>query len=371
MTRGGGPPLREADARVLVVDDSTFVRKALRRVFEARTGLSVAGEAGDGLEAVKMCAALGPDIVTLDIQMPGMDGLAALREIKRRWPSLPVVVLASASANGPDVAMEALALGAFDFVDKGRFRSMDFQLMGEEVVRTVRAGLGRPAGPAPAPPVPAERASPRRKVAGPSPLPRHAEALCIGASTGGPAALQSVLERLPAGFPIPIAIVQHMPMGFTAAFAERLNQASRIEVREARGGEAFRPGWAFLAPAGHHLVFARGEGGAEVALSAEPSGGAHVPSVDVLFSSAAETFGSRAIGVVLTGMGADGREGARDLAACGAPLVAESESSCAVYGMPRAVVEAGLASAVWSVDEIAAELCRLAGSPAPGAGEER
>ncbi len=223
----------------------------------------------------------------------------------------------------------------------------------------------------PPPPVAAERAAPRRKGAGPVPMPRHAEALCIGASTGGPAALQSILERLPAGFPIPIAIVQHMPMGFTAAFAERLNQASRIEVREARGGEAFRPGWAFLAPAGHHLVFARGEGGAEVALSAEPSGGAHVPSVDVLFSSAAETFGSRAIGVVLTGMGTDGREGARDLAACGAPLVAESESSCAVYGMPRAIVEAGLASAVWSVDEIVAELCRLAGSPAPGAGEER
>ena len=162
-----------------------------------------------------------------------------------------------------------------------------------------------------------------------------------------------------------------MPMGFTAAFAERLNQSSRLEVREARGGEAFRPGCAFLAPAGQHLVFGRGPGGTELALSAEPSGGAHVPSVDVLFSSAARTFGAGAIGVVLTGMGSDGREGARDLAARGATLVAESESSCAVYGMPRAIVEAGLASAVWDLDEIAAELGRLARELARGGGGVR
>lgn len=357
-----GPPAR--DARILVVDDSTFVRKALRKVFESRPGLSVVGEAGDGREAVEKCAALSPDIVTLDIQMPGTDGLVALAEIKRRWPSLPVLVLASASSNGPEVVMEALALGAFEFVDKGRFRSMDFQLMGDEVVTKVRVGLGGAADVPPAPPPPEPPREAPRRSSGPGPLTRSAEALCIGASTGGPAALQVILDRLPAGFPFPIAIVQHMPVGFTAAFAERLNQSSPLEVREARGGEAFRPGWAFLAPAGQHLVFARGAGGPEVALSTEPSGGSHVPSVDVLFSSAAANFGSRAIGVVLTGMGSDGREGARELFARGAPLVAESESSCAVYGMPRAIVEAGLASAVWSLSEIASELCRLAGEPA-------
>jgi two-component system, chemotaxis family, protein-glutamate methylesterase/glutaminase len=371
MMAGEGSGPRNRQARILIVDDSTFVRKALRKVFEARPGLSVAGEAGDGHEAVRMCGALAPDIVTLDIQMPGMDGLAALREIKLRWPSLPVLVLASASSNGPEVVMEALALGAFEFVDKARFRSMDFQLMGEEVVKKVRVGLTGlvgPLSPPLPPPVPEGRAAVPRRATGSSLLNRQAEAVCIGASTGGPAALQVILERLPAGFPFPVAIVQHMPMGFTAAFAERLNQSSRLEVREARGGEAFRPGWAFLAPAGQHLVFARGASGPEIALSSEPSGGSHVPSVDVLFSSAAEVFGARAIGVILTGMGSDGREGARELAARGATLVAESESSCAVYGMPRAVVEAGFANAVWSLDEIAAGLCRLAGEPPAEAG---
>lgn len=358
----------ERKARVLVVDDSTFVRKALRKVLEARPGLTVAGEAGDGREAVEMVASLQPDVVTLDIQMPGMDGLAALREIKARWPHVPVLVLASASSNGPEVVLEALSLGAFDFVDKARFRSMDFQLMGDEVVEKVRAGIpgGLPAAPPPALPAP-PRPRPPQRAGGP--LGRHAEALCIGASTGGPPALQALLDRLPARFPFPIAIVQHMPVGFTAAFAERLNQTSSLEVREARGGEAFRPGCAFVAPAGQHLVFSRGDAGAELALSAEPAGLTHVPSVDVLFASAAETFGSRAIGVVLTGMGSDGREGARALSARGAPVVAEAESSCAVYGMPRAVVEAGLASAVWTLEEIGTELCRLsAGAGAAGTG---
>lgn len=371
MTAQGRPGTGAGDVRILVVDDSTFVRKALRKVFEARPGLAVAGEAGDGLEAVRMCDALAPDLVTLDIQMPGMDGLSALKEIKRRWPSLPVLVLASAASNGPETALEALALGAFEFVDKGRFRSMDFQLMGDEVVKKVLAGhSGAPAASLP-PGSPAQRREVRGPTTRPSLLRRNAEAICIGASTGGPAALQSILGRLPEGFPFPIAIVQHMPMGFTAAFAERLNQSSHLEVREARGGEAFRPGWAYLAPAGQHLVFSRGGGGVELAFSADPPGGTHIPSVDVLFSSAAGTFGYRAIGVVLTGMGSDGREGARELAARGATLVAEAESSCAVYGMPRAVVEAGLANAVLSIDEIAEELCRLAGEPTAEARPER
>ena len=363
--RGGEGAAPRREARVLVVDDSTFVRKALRRVFEARTGLAVAGEAGDGMEAVRQCALLAPDVVTLDIQMPGMDGLAALAEIKRRWPSLPVVVLASASSNGPEAVMEALSLGAFEFIDKGQFRSMDFQLMGEEVVRKVRAALAGAGIVAPA-----EKAPPRPRPQAPGgrALPRDIRAVCIGASTGGPAALQVILDRLPSGFPFPIAIVQHMPVGFTAAFAERLNQSSRLEVREARGGEPFRPGWAYVAPAGRHLVFSRGAEGPEIGLASEPAAGAHVPSVDVLFSAAARLFGRGTLGVVLTGMGADGREGAREIVAAGGTVVAESESSCAVYGMPRAVVEAGLASAAWSAEEIADALSRLAGTA--GAAEE-
>ncbi|MDL1949245.1 response regulator [Acidobacteria bacterium ACD] len=162
LRQGGGVSPGERKARVLVVDDSTFVRKALRKVLEARPGLTVAGEAGDGREAVEMVASLQPDVVTLDIQMPGMDGLAALREIKARWPHVPVLVLASASSNGPEVVLEALSLGAFDFVDKARFRSMDFQLMGDEVVEKVRAGIP---GGLPAPP------PPRRRNLSRSPVP--------------------------------------------------------------------------------------------------------------------------------------------------------------------------------------------------------
>ena len=357
MKAAEGPGGRR-EARVLVVDDSTFVRKALRRVFEARSGLAVAGEAGDGMEAVRQCALLAPDVVTLDIQMPGMDGLTALKEMKRRWPSLPVVVLASASSNGPEAVMEALALGAFEFVDKGQFRPMQFQLMGEEVARKVRAALAV-AGVAAPPEKASASPAPRLRTSGA--LPGDVQAVCIGASTGGPAALQVILDRLPSGFPFPIAIVQHMPVGFTAAFAERLNQSSRLEVREARGGEPPRPGWVDLAPAGQQLGFSRGAGGPEIGLSSEPTEGAHVPSVDVLFSAAARTFGRETLAVVLTGMGADGREGAREVVAAGGAVVAEAETSCAVYGMPRAVVEAGLATAVLGVEEIAAELSRLAG----------
>jgi two-component system chemotaxis response regulator CheB len=342
--------------RVLVVDDSTFVRRTLRKMFEAQKDLAVVGEAGDGAEALEKIATLGPDVVTLDIQMPGMDGFTALRAIRTRWPKLPVIVLASASQNGAGAAFEALSLGAFEFIDKSRATSMDFHLLSVEILEKVRAAVQ---GQAPV--VPGSETVRRRGRA----LPGDVRMICVGASTGGPQAIQVLLDALPASFPFPVAIVQHMPVGFTAAFAERLNHSSRVTVREARDEEVFLPGQALLAPAGRHLTFSQGRKGPAVALKSQPADVAHIPSVDVLLSSAAEVFGAEAIGIVLTGMGADGREGARRLAASGGFVVAESQVSCAVYGMPKAIVDAGLAHACWPLPEIAEQLALLASMRVP------
>ncbi len=343
-------PTEPRKSRLLVVDDSTFVRRTLRKIFDAQADLSVVGEAGDGAEALERIAGLSPDLVTLDIQMPGMDGFTALRTIRARWPHLPVIVLASAAQNGAGAAFEALSLGAFEFIDKSRCTSMDFHLLASEILEKVRGALhGR--APAARPPSPAPRGLA---------IPDDVRMICIGASTGGPQAIQVILDALPASFPFPLAIVQHRPVGFTAAFAERLNHSTRISVREAREGEVFLPGQALLAPAGKHLTFAEGRKGIQAALKEEPSDVAHIPSVDMLLGSAAKTFGSEAIGIVLTGMGSDGREGARQLHERGGFVVAESQESCAVYGMPKAVVDAGLARASWPVGEIASQLAMLA-----------
>lgn len=350
---GQHPAVQAGPARLLVVDDSAFVRRTLRKIFQAAPGLIVAGEASDGSEAIERIAELSPDLVTLDIQMPGMDGFTALRAIHARWPNLPVIVLASTAQNGAGAALEALALGAIEFVDKSRATSMDFHLLGGEIVEKVSAALlgrARARETAPRPP----RSTLRRG------LPIEVRIVCIGASTGGPQSIQEILDRMPSTIPFPIAIVQHMPVGFTGAFAERLNHTSPLEVKEAAEGDVLRPGRALIAPAGRHLRFREGLKGVTAALVEEPNDVPHVPSVDSLFHSAAEVFGSFAIGVVMTGMGSDGREGARSLSKSGAFVVAESEESCAVYGMPRAVVDAGLADAVWTVAEIADQLASTA-----------
>ncbi|MEO6323009.1 MAG: chemotaxis-specific protein-glutamate methyltransferase CheB [Thermoanaerobaculia bacterium] len=346
-------------ARILVVDDSTFVRRTLRKIFQAQPGFTVIGEAGDGAEAIERIVELNPDVVTLDVQMPGMDGFTALKAIGHRWPNLPVIVLASSAQNGAGAAFEALSLGAFEFIDKSRCGSMDFHLLGTEIVTKVRAALvGR---------VPFSERT-RSENTGISndgepdiELPTDVRMVCVGASTGGPQAIQLVLDRIPATFPFPLAIVQHMPVGFTGAFAERLNHSSPLEVKEARHGDVFHPGRALIAPAGRHLMFQQGLKGITAALSDEPSKVSHIPSVDVLFSSAAESFGASVIAVIMTGMGSDGRDGARRLAAEGAFVIAEAEKSCAVYGMPKAVVEAGLADACWTSTEIAERLAHIRG----------
>ena len=344
-----GRPDPAAPIRLLIVDDSAFVRRTLRSVIEPVPDIVIVGEAADGREALEKVAALSPDVLTLDLQMPGLDGLTTLRALKDVRPALPVLVVASAGSTGGAAVFEALSIGAFDFIDKSSCTPMDLHLLGPQIVGKIRAAL-KARGHRPPKDV--------EKTPGPgsSGLPRNAQIVCVGASTGGPPAIQHLLEALPVSFRIPVVIVQHMPAGFTTAFAERLNRCTPLEVKEAEESDEIRAGRVLVAPAGRHLCFERGSGRSVAHLELDQSDSAHVPSVDRLFSSAAGAFGADVIAVILTGMGCDGLEGARKLVESGAFLMAESEESCAVYGMPRAVVEAGLTRAVWPLSELARRL---------------
>lgn len=353
--------------RVFVVDDSAFARRAITRVLAADPGIKVVGEAASGTEALLRVPAARPDVVTLDIAMPGMDGLTALRSLLARDPGLRVLMLSVHTREGAEATLEALATGAVDFVDKSRFGLMEFEGLGRELRERIRAlatrwsdaagragnGSGGAARPTPdAPP-------------GLSPPP--AMDLCVlGASTGGPAAIQQVLEALPADFPLPLAIVQHMPPGFTGPFARRLNQRCRLRVREAEDGDRLESGTVLIGPAGLHM---RVNGALAVTLSPEPAQARHIPSVDVLMLSAARARPGRVLGVLLTGMGDDGADGMAAIHAQGGITLAESEATCVVYGMPRAAWERGGVTRLLALPALAEWLAGLraaspAGSPA-------
>jgi two-component system, chemotaxis family, protein-glutamate methylesterase/glutaminase len=315
--------------RVFVVDDSTFVRKAIVKVLHRDPDLRVVGEAASGAEALRTIAAANPDVVTLDLAMPGLDGLQALRGLLAWRSDLPVLMLSAHTHEGAAATIEALAIGAVDFVDKSAFSVLDLDSLGRQLVERIKLWGPKPATArmAKAPLVPPLDASE-------TPASLSQCDLCvIGTSTGGPPALQYILERLPAAFPMPIALVQHMPLGFTKPFADRLNLLCRLAVREARNGDSLIPGRVLVAPAGRHLVVA---GDRTVSLQNEPGKTAHTPSVDVLMRSAACAWPGRVLGILLTGMGDDGAVGMAAIRAAGGVTLGESEASCVVYGMPRA-----------------------------------
>lgn len=324
--------------RVFVVDDSAFARRAIARVLGADPGIKVVGEAANGADALLRVPAARPDVVTLDLAMPGMDGLTALRALVARDPGLRVLMLSVHTQEGAEATLEALAAGAVDFVDKSRFGMMEFEGLGRELRERITAlAAGRRNGLGMA----ANGAGPDGRAAdGPGYVPsRQAIDLCVlGASTGGPAAIQQILEALPAGFPIPLAIVQHMPPGFTGPFARRLDQRCRLPVREAEDGDRLEPGSVLIAPAGYHM---RVNASLAVTLSRESGHARHVPSVDVLMLSAARARPGRVLGVLLTGMGEDGADGMAVIHGQGGITLAESEATCVVYGMPRAAWERG------------------------------
>lgn len=337
--------------RVLIVDDSAFVRKIMRQMLSRSPFIEVVGAARDGSEALDLVDQLRPDVVTLDLNMPSSDGITFLRTQMERQP-LPVIVVSMASRDGQQV-LEALEAGAIDVVQKPTGLATERLLeITEELLAKVKAAAAMPlrkqqlTAPVPPPPTPT---SGRTSV----------DVVVCGISTGGPQALKYLIPRLPADFPVPVVIVLHMPIGYTELFARSLNDVSALEVREAQESDVLRGGLVLLAPAGYHLTLRRANGGVVVHLDLLPLDTPHRPSADVLFKSAAEVFSDRTLALVMTGMGADGLEGAAWIKAQGGKILAESEESCVVYGMPRSVIEAGLCDKVAPLGKMAAAIMEI------------
>ncbi|WP_431080235.1 protein-glutamate methylesterase/protein-glutamine glutaminase [Pseudomonas thivervalensis] len=369
--------------KVLVVDDSGFFRRRVSEILSADTSIQVVGTATNGKEAIDQALALKPDVITMDYEMPMMDGITAVRHIMQRCPT-PVLMFSSLTHEGARVTLDALDAGAVDFLPKNfedisRNPDKVRQLLCEKVhsisrsnrrVSAYNAPAPAPvAAPSPAPaPAPSSSFSPAPVRSAPAPAPtRSAPAsasspapkrkayklVAIGTSTGGPVALQRVLTQLPANFPAPIVLIQHMPAAFTKAFAERLDKLCNISVKEAEDGDILRPGLALLAPGGKQMMI-DGRGAVKILPGDERLN--YKPCVDITFGSAAKSYGDKVLAVVLTGMGADGREGARLLKQGGSAIWAQDEASCVIYGMPMAIVKADLADAVYGLDDIGRHL---------------
>ncbi len=333
--------------RVLVVDDSAYIRKVLTEMLSSDPRIRVVGTARNGLDALEKVVELRPDVITLDLIMPELDGIGFLREQMRRR-RVPTIVVSIASENG-SMVVAALEAGALDFVQKptALASARVYEIQQDLVQKVLTAAAIEPSKLPGALTIPTAPLASRKAQ-------DAVDAVVIGISTGGPQALTQLIPRLPKKFPAPIAIVLHMPVGYTALFAARLNEISALEVSEATEGDEMLPGRVLLAPAGRHLTFLRLQDGRVVShLGLRPLDTLHRPAVDVLFQSAAEIYGSRLLGVVMTGMGSDGTAGCAWIKAQGGMVITEAEESCVVYGMPRSVVEAGLSDFVAPLDRMA------------------
>ncbi len=343
--------------RVLVVDDSGFFRRRVSEILDADPGLQVIGQATNGQEAIEQAAKLRPDVITMDIEMPVLDGISATRQIMAKTPT-PIIMFSSLTTEGARATLDALDAGALDFLPK-RFediaadREEAKRLLCERVRNLGRKGRAGIRKPVTARPPVTPRPAPTARRAGNKPI----RLLAIGTSTGGPVALQKVLTRLPAGFPVPILLIQHMPGTFTPAFARRLDAQCAIRVCEARDGDRLEPGLALLAPGGKQMLL-DGRPGSEVVRIGEDNSQTYKPSVDLTLTSIAKVHPGDTLAVILTGMGADGARGSRILHDKGSTIWAQDEASCVVYGMPAAVVESGVAEQVLPLDEIGDAIAR-------------
>ncbi len=336
--------------RVLIADDSAFMRKVLSDLFSSRPDFQVVGTAINGQDAVQKVAALKPDVLTLDINMPVMNGLEALKIIMENTP-LPVVMLSSLTKSGTEETIKALELGAVEFVNKPDGSISKINDIADEIVEKCHAAIR------------ANMRSVTRDISYKNSLNEHEplhlslfnhrdKLVVIGTSTGGPKALQSVITKLPASLPCGVLVVQHMPAGFTKSLANRLDELSAIHVKEAEQGEEIKPGWVYIAPGNYHMRVLNSLKGKVISLGQDPPIGNHRPSVNALFESVAP-FGRSIVAVIMTGMGCDGSIGMKKISDAHGYVIAEDKSTCVVYGMPKAVVDMGIADEVLPVNRIA------------------
>lgn len=372
---------------VLVVDDSGFFRKRLTEILTASGQIKVIGVATNGREGVELAEKLRPDVITMDYEMPVMDGISAVREIMKRHPA-PVLMFSSLTYEGARVTLDALEAGAVDFLPKNfeeiaRDSSQLQKILIERVLDVAGSRPGAkpsappPTAPPPSPrsPSPARRSAPERpavpdrssRSSAPEPETparrsirrwpaKHYSVVAIGTSTGGPVALQRVLMALPTGFPAPVVLVQHMPASFTPAFAERLNKLCQIEVRQAEDGEMLKPGLALLAPGGKQMMIENRGGQGRIRILPGDDRLNYKPCVDVTFGSLARSFPGKTLGLILTGMGSDGKEGCRLMKQSGSDIWSQDEKTSVIYGMPMAVAKAGLSDEILALDVIGPRL---------------
>ncbi len=348
--------MNQGPVRVLVVDDSALMRKLIPQMLETDSSIQVVGTAMDGQFCLKKIEELRPNVITLDLEMPGMNGIDTLKEIMRRQP-IPVIVFSSHSTEGASVTMKALGLGAFDFLTKPKDTASHMAETAAELTAKVKAAAECKLKPRPMPGI-----IPRpekREVVSAATVP--SKVVAIGISTGGPQALEYLLAQLPGDFPACILVVQHMPEGFTEMFARRLDETCALRVKEAQSGDLLQAGRVLICPGSRHLKVKRMPLGDIAILTDDPRVNGHRPSADVLLKSVAEEFRTQAIGLLMTGMGDDGAEGLGAIKKSGGVTIAQSEDSCVVFGMPKAAIERGYASRVVSLDVLSSTLQAVCG----------
>ena len=368
--------------KILIVDDSIFMRKALETLLSGEPDMEIVGMAKNGLEAIEMAEQFKPDVITMDIEMPTMDGITALERIMKSNPT-PVIMVSSLTKEGADATLKALDLGAVDFMtkDSQSFGGADIEKGLKDKIRKFAKNKGlvrllthaAPSAATSSQPFKIPAATPHihtTNIATPFAHATHADGttrvvvnktgikkvVALGTSTGGPQSLQKVIPLLPADLGVPVVITQHMPPNFTQSLATRLNTLSKVEVVEAQGKEKLEPNVVYIAKGGFHLKFQKVGASVYTELSTEPSDVFNIPGVDIMVDSIAEIYGKECLGVIMTGMGSDGCKGLKNLKNMGGTIIAQNEPSCIVYGMPRAVVDAGIADEIVPLDEIAARI---------------